>query len=257
MNKIVPAAGLACVMLVLAFAAGLVSVENQALAQVTVPFPSREKVISVTGIAAAAVDPDLLTVTLGVETQAKTAKEALAANSESMSAVVSAVRSAGVSEGDLGTSQLGIHPVYEGYMDGDTYRQDLVGYRVVNTLSVETSLLDSAADIIDNAVGAGANRVDGVYFSLSPETQLKVRDELLGQAVINARAKAQSALAPLDHQIIGVKAVSLSEFGTSPPVAVYADSDRAAGFVAKSAPIFSSDQDVRATANVVFLIGSN
>jgi len=256
-NKMIPAAGLAGLALVLAFVAGLVPVENHASAQTVTPFPSREKVISVTGVATASVDPDLLVITFGIQTQEKTAKDAFAANSESMNAVVSAIRSLGITEDELATSHFGIYPVYDGYRDGDDrYRQELVGYGVTNTRSVETGRLDAAADIIDSAVSAGANRVDGVYFMLSPDAQTRVQDELLEQAVVNARLKAENALAPLDHRIIGVKAVYLSEFGALPPASEYADADSIMYARSASSQIFSSGQDVRVTANVVFLIGS-
>jgi len=258
MNKTVPIAGLAGAVLVLAFAGGLVSAGDLALAQA--PPPPGEKVISVTGVATTSADPDLLVVTFGVETQERAAGEALAANSESMDAVVSAVRSLGIPEDDLSTSQLNIYPVYEGRLDSnDIYRQKLAGYAVTNTLSVETARLDSAADIIDGAVGAGANRVDGVHFALAPETRIQIQDELLERAVANAKTKAENALSPLDHRITGIKAVSLSEFGVS-PVPAHADlamAESAHAGLAKSAPIFPSGQDVRTAANAVFLIGSN
>ena len=83
---------------------------------------------------------------------------------------------------------------------------------------VETKSLDKAADIIDSAVEAGANRIDSVYFSLSPQKQIQFKDLLLEEAVKNAKSKAEKALAPLNHKIIGVKAVSLSEFGMPPPM---------------------------------------
>ena len=68
---------------VMAFAFYLTLAENQAAAQVT-PFPTREKVITVTGEATISVDPDLLVIRFGVETEAKTAIEALAVNSDLM-----------------------------------------------------------------------------------------------------------------------------------------------------------------------------
>lgn len=246
-------------MLVLAFVGNLTLSDNSALAQT--PFPSREKIITVTGIATASVEPNLLLVTFGVETQEKTAKQALTINSESMNAIVSALDSVGITDEDLSTSQLNIYPVYESYRDDDDrYHQELVGYKVTNTLNVKTEQLDSAADIIDSAVSAGANRVDSISFTLSPETQMEIKDALLEQAVINAKTKAERALAPLDHQIIGVKSISLSEFGISPQSPVYRDfayMDSAEMGLAKSTPIFSSEQDVQTTANVVFLIGQN
>jgi len=261
MNKVISLATITGIILVFGFALNIVPLENQATAETT-PFPSREKVISVTGVATTSVDPDLLVITFGVETQEKTAKQAFAINSESMNNIVDAIRSLGISDDDLSTSRLNIYPVYESYRDdNDRYKQELVGYRVTNTLTVETEKLDSAANIIDGAVSAGANRVENVYFTLSPETEIQIKDKLLEQAVLNAKTKAENALSPLNHKIIGVKAISLSEFGISPPIPVYADSGffAEAGFSTKSqaAPIFSSDQDVRTTANVVFLIGSN
>src|SRR3989337_3764416 len=88
-------------------------------------------------------------------------------------------------------------------------------------LSVETKKLDLAASIIDNAVGTGVNRVDNVYFTLSPDTHLKIKDELLVDATSNAKLKAEKALLPLDHSIIGVKTVSLSEFSMPYPTPVF------------------------------------
>jgi len=258
MNKLVSIATLSGIVLVLAFAANLTSIENQVTAQTT-PFPSREKVISVTGIATTSVEPDLLIVTFGVETQEKTAKQALDSNSQLMTSVITAIKSVGITEDELSTSRFNIHPVYDSYRDdAGRYTQELIGYRVTNSITVETTNLDLAADIIDSAVGVGANRIDSVYFTLSPEKQLQINDSLIEKAVLNAKSKAENALSPLNHQIIGVKAVTLSEFGVPPPVAMFADVAVAEFAQAKTTTqVFSSEQDVTATARVIFLIGSN
>ena len=258
MNKITLPT-IAGIILIFAFVASLSLAENQAEAETT-PFPSREKVISVTGTATTSVEPDLLVITFGMETQEKTAKDALSKNSQSMSSVVDTIKSLGISEDEINTSRFNIYPVYDNYRDPKTerYTQELIGYRVTNTITVETTHLDKAAEIIDGAVSTGANRVDNVYFTLSPQTQIDVQDNLLGQAVLNAKKKAENALSPLDHKIIGVKAVSLSEFGMPPPTPLYSGVAFAedASFKTSSTPIFSSEQDITTTANVIFLIGS-
>lgn len=259
MNTQVTLAAIGGLVLIFAFAANLTLAENQADAETT-PFPSREKVISVTGTATTSVEPDLLVITFGMEIQEKTAKDALSKNSAAMNSVVDAIKSLGIPEDEISTSRFNIYPVYDSYNDPKTqrYTQELVGYRVTNTITIETSQLDKAADIIDGAVSSGANRVDNVYFTLSPQTQLDLKDELLGQAVLNAKKKAENALAPLNHKIIGVKAVSLSEFGVPPPMPVYDGAMFAEGASVKSStPVFSSDQDITTTASVIFLIGSN
>jgi uncharacterized protein YggE len=218
-----------------------------------------EKTITVTGTATTSKKPDLLVVQFGVEIQNKTAKQALDANSLSMNQIIDAIKSVGIAEDEISTASFNIYPVYEGYEEPLTKRwsQELVGYRVSNTVTVETSKLTSAADIIDGAVAAGANRVDSVYFKLSPELQMQIQDELIGKAIQNAQKKAENALIPLNHKIIGVKTISLSDFAIPQPMPTYSMSYDTMARGSAPTPIFSSDQDVTTTANVVFIIGSN
>jgi len=258
MDKVVSIAAITGIILVLAFAVNLTPADNQATAEIT-PFPSREKVISVTGTATTSVEPDLLIITFGVETQEKTAKQALESNSQLMNGVVEAIKSTGISEDELSTSRLNIYPVYDNYRDEKTgkYTQELIGYRVTNTITVETNNLGSAADVIDGAVEAGVNRVDSVNFTLSPAKELDVKDQLIAKAVLNAKAKAENALSPLNHKIIGVKAISLSEFGMPPPIPIFRADFAIAEAALAPTPVFSSEQEIRTTASVIFLIGSN
>ena len=81
-----------------------------------------------------------------------------------MNEIIIAIKSAKITEDEINTSRFNIHPVYEGYEDPLTkrWKQELVGYEVTNTITVETPKLDLAADIIDLAVTSGANRVDVV-----------------------------------------------------------------------------------------------
>ncbi len=209
--------------------------------------------ISVTGMASSSVEPDLLVIRFGVEVQEETARGALESNSALMGDVIDSIKSAGVTEGELATSRFSIHPAYGRY-DEQTGQSPMVGYRVTNTVTVSTDRLDAAAGIIDGGVAAGANRVDGVSFVLSPERQSQVRDGLIAAAVLDARAKADKALAPLDLDIIGVESIVLLGHGAPPP------QHRSYGYEAmaadaKSVSVFSSGQDVTAAASVVFLIG--
>lgn len=221
---------------------------------------SLEKTLSVTGMATASVDPDLLNVIFGIEIQKPTAKQALEENSKMMKNVISALKSVGITESEINTSSLNIYPVYE-YINDEflgIQTRELVGYKVSNILSVETENLNLAAFIIDNGVDAGVNRVDSVYYSLSPQKQMDLKDDLLEQAIVNAESKAKKALAPLDHTVIGVKSISLSEFGMPYPQPVFSgDFAMAESKIMSSTPVFSSEQDITTSIQVVFLIGSN
>ncbi len=243
--------------LVVTVTASLLTVAPNVDAQET-KTSTQEKTISVSGLATSSVKPDQLNISFGVETQEKTAKGALDSNSLLMNNIISAIKKAGITESEIVTSSFNIHPVYESYEDKITGRwtQEIVGYGVSNIVTVQTSKLDSAATIIDNAVNAGVNRVDSVYFSLSSTTQSKLKDDLLEKAIINAKTRAEKALKPLDYQIIGVKHISLDEFVVPYPTPLYAE--MAMDKVSRgSTPVFSSDQEISTSAQVVFIIGGN
>ena len=217
----------------------------------------QEKTISVSGIATSYVKPDHLSLVFGVETQEKTAKEALDSNSGRMNIIISAIKKTGVSESEISTSSFNISPVYESYEDKITgkWTQEIIGYSASNIVIVKTDNLSSASTIIDTAVNSGVNRVDSVYFTLSSASQNTLKDDLLEQAIINAKARATKALEPLDYQIVGIKHVSLDEFVVpySNPIFEVAMDKVSRG----QTPVFSSDQEVSTSAHVVFLIEGN
>jgi uncharacterized protein len=258
MNKAITVAAAIGVVLALGFSLGAIPTGLDAQAQTEpTPFPSREKTISVTGQANTFVEPDRLNIRFGVEVQKPTAKEALDENSDQMNKVIEAIKAAGINDDEITTSQFSIYPVYESHQEKETgiYKQRLIGYSVSNIIQVKTPKLDLVSEIIDAAVDSGVNRVDSVWFSLSEKKQQQVSDDLLAEAITNARSKAEKALVPLNYQIVGVKYVSLDGGYYPPPMPYYGAMDFA---MEKSAtPIFSSDQQVTASATVVFLIGSN
>jgi len=66
------------------------------------------------GTATTSVDPDLLVITFGVEIQEVTAKQALDANSLTMTGIIDAIKLTGITEDEVSTSRFNIYPVYEG-----------------------------------------------------------------------------------------------------------------------------------------------
>lgn len=219
--------------------------------QVPVVYPSRERTVYSTGSATSSVMPDLVTVQFGVDTEDKTAQGAISSNSQMMNTVVSAVENLGISKDEISTAGFSIYPVYEDSVpDPKTgiHKSILTGYRASNTLYVKSSKLEMAGTIVDTAVGVGANRVDNISFSLSPDKQQTIQDDLLSHAVLNAKSRAEKAIDPLGQKIIGVKMVSLSDSYVPSPVYY------GASLAEKSTPIFTSNQQVTTTVNVTFLI---
>ena len=216
--------------------------------------PPVDQTISARGHSSAMVEPENLMITLGVNTVAETASEALAENSRIVNDVIAALSALNVSEDEISTTRINIHPEYGDVPNPVTGGSswEMIGYEASNIITVATAQMDKAGEILDGAVGAGANRVDDVRFSASMETIADVRMDLIGQAVLNALEKAELALDPLEYRISGVKSINVDGAGT-PGAAAVEDAARYALALA-APPVFSPDQTVSISVSVTFFI---
>ena len=172
------------------------------------------KTITTTGDTKISVAPDLVTVSFGVETEGETASESQSANSAISNKITSTISGFGIPSSDVKTTQLSVYPLRE--WNPETGEQIDAGFRTVHIITVETDRTDAVGELIDAAVGAGANRVDSIRFSLQEETEETLREELLDDAASEARGKADSIARGLGTTVLGVASASESSFGVSP-----------------------------------------
>ncbi len=159
------------------------------------------RTIAVAGLGRASAKPNLAELRLGAVTQATTATEALTKNAESMNKVIGALKAMGIPEDDIETSRFGLYPRYSsgGY---------LIGFETTHVLRVTTPNLDKVGQIIDRAVEAGANRVEGVYFTFTNEKLQELNNLARQGAVKDAKAKAETIANTLGVKIVGVAAAT-------------------------------------------------
>jgi uncharacterized protein YggE len=235
--------------------------------------------ISSSGMSTTEVRPDQVSVTVGVETNGTTAQEAVSQNANLTAQVITAVRGLGINENRIETSSFSVSPIYEPRQplqpcieiyppppECET-RQEIIGYRATNTV---TATLDvpflrmltqptpdlNAGQVIDAAIGAGANRVDAVVFFISQARQQEIRDTLISDAIANARQRANIAAEALGMTVSGVESATLNPIDF-PVFSVGLREGSAAGAAdSVSAPtqILPGQQEVSTTVNVVFYI---
>lgn len=185
--------------------------------------------LTVTGQGDAQSEPDVAIFTAGVQTQAKTAAEALADNSRKMEQVIEALKRSGIAERDIQTNNLSINPVYvdperDAMMAARTSGQPyippppdhqrlrrIVGYEVSNNVMVRQRDLKNFGRVIDTLVAAGATQVNGPMFEL--EKQDAAMDKARVEAIRDARARAQLYAQAAGLRIVRI--VSISEGGPS------------------------------------------
>ena len=200
--------------------------------------------ISVTGEATVSVPPDTAQIDGGVTTEAKTAREASEANNAAMGKVLLALKSAGIDEKDFQTSRLQLQPQYPANRSGPSA---IVGYRASNRVTIRLRDVTRVAGVIDTLVGAGANDIGGINFTVSNAS--KLLDEAREQALADARRKAE-IYARAAGVTLGAP-LSISEESSPGPAPFRA---RAVGGMAVSAPVAQGEETLSVTVNVSWAI---
>jgi len=99
---------------------------------------SNPNTLFVTGTANTKVKPDKVILSLGVETNNKTANAALVANSKVMNKVIDALKTAVVKENETSTSSLSIFPNYNYSRPSDTVGK-ITGFTVSNLIQIQST----------------------------------------------------------------------------------------------------------------------
>jgi uncharacterized protein YggE len=149
---------------------------------------TRKPYVRAQGEATMSVRPDEAKVNVAVVTEAATAQAAADDNANKTSAVFTALRSLLGAQAQIETVSYSVQPRYEYPRDGG--QPTLVGYTATSVTEVTLNNLALVGRVIDTAIQAGANRVDGLRFQLHDEEP--VRLQALTEAGKKARARAQA-----------------------------------------------------------------
>jgi uncharacterized protein YggE len=202
---------------------------------------------SVSGTGKVVISPDIADVRLGVSVTKPTVAEARSSAASIMTAVIDAIRKAGVADADLKTSVLSLSPAYDYPAGGGTPR--LKGYTISNAVVATIRSLETAGAVIDGAMAAGATTMDGITFRVADPA--RAEEQARQAAMAQAKSKAQTLATAAGVAIEGVATISESSSGSPYPIAY----SPAAG-VAKDAatPVQAGTNEVTVTVTVVYLI---
>jgi uncharacterized protein YggE len=146
------------------------------------------RMIRAVGDARVSGRPDQAQVDLAVTTQAATAQDAAAQNANQTTAVLTALKQLLGANADIKTLNYSISPVYNYPRDGGA--ATLTGFTANNTIEATVGDLSLPGKVIDAAIQAGANRIDGLRFSMKDDQPL--RGQALRAAGLLARSHADA-----------------------------------------------------------------
>ncbi|MAN64230.1 MAG: hypothetical protein CMI60_20040 [Parvibaculum sp.] len=202
-----------------------------------------QRTITITGQGQVSVKPDLAIVETGVVTQAKTAAEALTANTQAMQAVFDAIKELGIEDRDMRTSQFSVNAIHTRPERGEASR--ISGYQVSNLVSITLRNLDRVGEVMDRVVSTGSNELRGIRFQVEKPGPLMdgAREDAVKDALRKAKiyvAAAGVALGPV---------LTINEHGGGGrPQPVFA---RAMAMEAADVPIAAGEQTLSTSVTLV------
>jgi uncharacterized protein YggE len=272
------------------FAAALLASQqlSTASAQTNDTDDDERSTISTSGTATTKVNPDKVSLTVGVETDGANATEAVSKNADLMQKVIAALKGLGITDDQLSTGYFSVYPTYEyeyppcilregepGSMSEGSGSTDpngtkvspaiypppydcqpkniITGYKASNSLTVTLEGNADVGEVIDTAVEAGASNINGAYFFVSQELQEQIREGLIDDAIDNARGRADKAASAVDMNVTGVKSINLNDVYF--PIYYNEKFASADAGVAGSTPILPGEQEISMTVQVTYFIG--
>jgi len=171
--------------------------------------PEAKRNLSVTGTGSAFLTPDIVIVTLGVQTQGTNIGDTVAANNRAAAQVLTAVTSLGVAPEDVQTTYFSVstQPKYDEFGNPT----DQVTYWVDNTVTVTLRDTAQLGSFLQTALASGANSVQGVNYTVdNPDAALS---DARSEAMADARRQAEQLAAGAGLTLGEI--LSLSESGPS------------------------------------------
>ena len=206
------------------------------------------KTISVTSEGTVYGEPDVATLSLGIDAKNIDLDKAVNEANTAINSVKDTLKLLDITEEDIRTSSFNVWPEQNYDRNGNATTEN---YHVNHSLDVTIRDTEIVGKAIKDSLNAGANSFNSINYSFSDPTKLEklAREE----AMKNAREKAEQLAELAEVKIIGV--MSIDEGGSFEQTPIFAQSRfEVMSSVAESSPVSGGQLAINISLSVVFLI---
>lgn len=207
------------------------------------------RTISVSGSGKAYLTPDIAYVTIGVHTEGKDATETVAGNTTQSQKLTDALTRFGIDAKDIQTTNFSIYPQQQ--YDNNGKPTGEITYIVDNSVYVTVRDITKVGELLDAAVTAGANSVNGIQFDVADKTQ--ALSDARKAAVEDARRVADELAQAAGVELGAVQSISVNS-GAVPVPIMYDRAAEMAAPAAASVPVNPGQLIVTVDVNLVYAI---
>lgn len=208
---------------------------------------SNDSTLTVYGEGRVSIKPDIAYVNVGVENLDKDAKKAQQDNKSAMDKVMAKLKSLGIAEKDIQTSDYYVR-LEEDYRND---KREILGFRVSNTVKVTLRNVDKVGEVLAGAYEAGANTFHGITFDV--ENRDDAYNKAMEQAIAKAKEKAESmakaAGVKLDKMDVICEGLTTPQYRGG-----YRDMKEEMSMDAGSVPVSPGELDVTANVTIIYKV---
>ncbi len=201
------------------------------------------RTLTVSGRKVETIPTTLSQVNLGVEVQGKTAQEVQQEAARRSSSVIALLKSLNVEK--LQTTGIDLNPVYS----NNNNVQRITGYSATNTVSFRV-VTDRAGTILDQAVKAGATRIDSISFIASDQAIAQAQKQALQKATQDAQQQAEAVLSVLGFKPKEVVSIQVNGASVPPPQPILRAKVATLATQDTSTPVIGGEQQVEASVTL-------
>ena len=168
------------------------------------------KTIRITGRGQMRVTPDKTRIMIALNGVCEEYAQALEKASQERVSLQEVLRSFGFVDSDLKTLNFNVDPEYEGYQEGNVWKQKFKGYRYYHQLKLEfPSDNERLGKVLYALAKSGLTPEFSIgFFASDPEA---VRSALLADAVEDAKAKAEALAAAAGVRLLDIQSIDYAK----------------------------------------------
>ncbi len=226
---------------------GIVGAQDMATPEQSMP--TGVPTVSVSGHGEVHVPPDTAAVSIGIDVIQPTLAEAQEQATAQATGVIEALKAAGIADEDIQTAYFSVN-ILRDYSENADPTQ-ITGFEIVNQLQLTVRDTDMLGELLDEAVSAGANNINGVSFYVDDQTA--AASEARRLAVEDARTKAEELAAAAGLTLGSV--ISIAEGTVSPmPPPMYAAREGDMAMAEAAVPVQPGSSIVSVDVSMTFAL---
>jgi uncharacterized protein len=175
--------------------------------------------VTMGGMAKTEQKNQIATFNFGINITKDNKDTAVSEVNQKISAIIEGVKSFGIADADIKTSNLNVYQNEETYYEDGHQKTRPGQWRVSNTVDVKLREVDRAPQLVEFLTKSGANNIYGPNFTLD-DTETE-ETALIGKAIENARQKAEVAVKSANRTLGRILVVN--EGTVSSPIIAYKD----------------------------------